>query len=139
MIIPNSVLGESLIVNHSFPDSHYRIDVQVGVAYDSDVELARQTMVEAASGVEDVWDGRPVEALFMEMGDSALIFRIRVWIRSFEDTRRIVDRVNTAVFKALKENEIDIPFPQRTLHHRVERRQVEKLRGVLRSQGEGQD
>ena len=136
VIIPNSVLGESLIVNHSFPNSHYRIDVRVGVGYDSDVEVARQTMIEAAEQVEGVWGGRPVEALFMEMGDSALIFRIRVWIESYQDARRIVDRVNTAVFKALNAKGIDIPYPQRTLHHQLERREIEKIGGILRSRGE---
>lgn len=128
VVIPNSILGKSLIVNHSFPDSHYRIQMHVGIGYDSDVELARQTMIEAATGVEGVWEGRQVEALFMEMGDSALIFRIRVWIQSYEDARRIIDRVNTAVFKALTEKGIAIPFPQRTLHHRVGDDQIERIR-----------
>ncbi len=127
VIIPNSVLGESLIVNHSFPNSHYRIDIHVGVGYDSDVEQARQTMIDAATQVDGVWDGREVEALFMEMGDSALVFRIRVWIQSYQDARRIVDRVNTAVFKALNEKGIDIPFPQRTLHHQIGDDQMETI------------
>jgi small-conductance mechanosensitive channel len=128
VVIPNSILGKSLIVNHSFPDSHYRIQMHVGIGYDSDVELARQTMIEAATGVEGVWDGRKVEALFMEMGDSALIFRIRVWIQSYEDARRIIDRVNTAVFKALTDRGIEIPYPQRTLHHQVDEEQIAQLR-----------
>jgi small-conductance mechanosensitive channel len=128
VVIPNSVLGGSLIVNHSFPDSHYRIETHVGVGYDSDIELARATMIEAATGVEGVWDGREVEALFMEMGDSALIFRIRVWIESFADARRIVDRVNTAVFSALKNQGIEIPFPQRDIHLFLDRDQLDWVR-----------
>jgi small-conductance mechanosensitive channel len=132
VVVPNSILGESLIVNHSYPDSHYRIEVHVGVGYESDVELARQTMIEAASEVEGVWEGRPVEALFLEMGDSALIFRIRVWIESYEDTRRIVDRVNTAVFQALKEVDIDIPFPHRVVHHQLGQSDFDELSKRLR-------
>lgn len=129
VIVPNSILGESLIVNHSYPNSYYRIEIHVGVGYGTDIELARATMVEAASGVEGVWGGREVEALFMEMGDSALIFRIRVWIESYEDTRRIVDRVNTAVYRALNEREIDIPFPQIAVHHRSGDLELARLRG----------
>ncbi len=86
-------------------------------------------MVDSASGVKGVWDGREVEALFMEMADSALIFRIRVWIQSYEDTRRIVDRVNTAVYKALTEAGIDIPYPQRVLHHELGDLDLGRLRG----------
>ncbi len=117
VIIPNSIIGKSLIINHSFPNSHYRIEVSVGVAYGSDIERARQVMIDAAMGVEGIRTTEPVEALFQEMGDSALLFRLRVWIESYVDTRRIVDRVNSAVYKSLNEAGIVIPFPQRDVHH----------------------
>lgn len=120
VIIPNSVIGKSLIINHSYPDSHYRIEVNVGIGYGSDIEKARRLMVEAAQGVEGVRRENPVEALFVEMGDSALLFRIRVWIQSYTDTRRIVDRVNTAVYQSLTEAGVEIPFPQVDVHHYVD-------------------
>lgn len=136
VIVPNSILGKSLIVNHSYPDSHYRIEVHVGVAYGTDIEHARETMIRAATEVEGVWPKRQVEALFMEMADSALIFRIRVWIESYVDTRRIVDRVNTAVYAALLEEGIDIPFPTQTLLHQVGEVSGERVR-VLGEQWRG--
>lgn len=117
VIIPNSTIGKSLIINHSFPDSHYRIDVNVGVAYGTDIEKARQVMLEAARHVEGVRAEDRNEALFISMGDSALSFRIRVWIESYVDARRVVDRVNSAVYKALNDAGIVIPFPQRDVHH----------------------
>ena len=117
VIIPNSVIGKSLIINHSFPNSHYRIDIHVGVAYGTDIEVARQVLIDAAKGVEGIRPQDPVEALFLEMGDSALLFRLRVWIESYVDTRRIVDKVNSAVYKALNQAGISMPFPQRDVHH----------------------
>ncbi len=117
VIIPNSSIAASLIVNHSYPNSQYRIQTKVGVAYGTDIEQARQVMIEAARTVEGVVPDRPVEALFMEMADSALVFWLRVWIQSYEDTRRITDRLNTAVYRALREAGISIPFPQRDVHH----------------------
>lgn len=131
VIIPNSVIGKSLIINHSFPDSHYRIDVNVGIAYGSDIEKARQLMVQAAQGVEGVRRENPVEALFIEMGDSGLLFRIRVWIESYTDTRRIVDRVNTAVYQALTEAGVEIPFPQVDVHHHIDPAGIALLKGTL--------
>ena len=71
VIVPNSVIGRSLIVNHSFPDSVYRIQIHIGVAYGSDLELARQTIIEAVKDVRGVMPNRLVEALFLEFGDSA--------------------------------------------------------------------
>lgn len=126
VVIPNSILGKSLIVNHSYPNSHYRIQLHVGVEYGTDIERARQVIIEAASTVEGLWEDRPVEALFIEMGESALIFRIRVWIESYADTRRIIDRVNSAVYPALEQAGIGIPYPQLTVRHRVEDIEEEK-------------
>jgi MscS family membrane protein len=118
VIIPNSVIGKSLIVNHSYPDTQYRIEIHVGVGYGTNLEHARKTLIEAVEGVEGVLEDRPVEALFLEFGDSALIFRVRWWLESYVDTRRMFDRVNTAMYNALRREGIEMPFPQREVHHR---------------------
>jgi small-conductance mechanosensitive channel len=118
VIVPNSVIGKSLIVNHCYPDTQYRIQIRIGVAYGTDLELARRTMIEAVGGVEGVLPDRPVEALFLEFGDSALIFRVRWWLESYEDTRRMFDRVNTALYNALNDAGIELPNPQLDVHHK---------------------
>ena len=73
-------------------------------------------MVNAVKNVEGVLQDRKVEALFLEFGDSALIFRVRWWLESYVDTRRMFDRVNTAIYNALKEENILLPFPQMDVH-----------------------
>ena len=133
VIVPNAIIGKSLIVNHAFPNSQYRIQVNIGVAYGSDVELARQTMIEAVRGVEGVLQDKPIEALFLEFGDSALVFRLRWWIESYVDTRRMFDKVNTAVYRALKEAGIEIPFPQQDVHFRIDPQEIEQIARALRS------
>ena len=127
VIIPNSIIGKSLIVNHSYPDSMYRIQIHIGVGYGTDVEHARRTIIGAVEKVEGVLADHPVEALFLEFGDSAMIFRVRWWLDSYEDTRRMFDRVNTAIYARLIEEGIEIPAPQREIHHRFET-QVQPLR-----------
>jgi MscS family membrane protein len=120
VIVPNSVMGKSLIVNHSYPDTQYRIQVHIGVAYGTDLEQARDTMINAVQGVEGVLEDRPVEALFLEFGDSALVFRVRWWIESYVDTRRMFDSVNTAIYQALQEKGIEIPYPQLEVRQRAD-------------------
>jgi small-conductance mechanosensitive channel len=117
VIVPNSVIGKSLIVNYSYPDTTYRIQIHVGLAYGTDLEHARRTLIQAVQDVEGVLKDNPVEALFLEFGDSALIFRVRWWLDSYEDTRRMFDRVNTAMYNALRAEGIEMPFPQRDVHH----------------------
>jgi small-conductance mechanosensitive channel len=118
VIVPNSVISKSLIVNHSYPDSLYRIENHVGLAYGTDIEKAREVIVEAVKTVEGVLTDHPVEALFLEFGDSSLVFRVRWWLDSYVDTRRMFDSVNTAIYKALNEAGIVIPFPQRVVTHK---------------------
>ena len=133
VIIPNSVIGKSLIVNHSYPDTQYRIQVNIGVGYGTDLEFARKTMIDAIRSVDGVLQERKIEALFLEFGPSALIFRVRWWIESYVDTRRMFDSVNTAVYNALNKAEIELPFPTRELHHKFGEDTFKEVKAILRS------
>jgi len=118
VIVPNSVISASLIVNHTYPDTTYRSENTVGVAYGTDLEKARQIIIEAVKTVDGVLPDKPVEALFLEFGDSSLNFLVRWWMDHYIDTRRMADKVNTAIYNAFNENGIEIPFPQRVVTHK---------------------
>ncbi|HAV76684.1 MAG TPA: mechanosensitive ion channel protein MscS, partial [Anaerolineae bacterium] len=79
---------------------------------------ARKVIIEAVKTVDGVLEGHPVEALFLEFGESSLIFRVRWWLNSYVDTRRMFDSVNTAIYGALNEAGIEMPFPQRVVTHK---------------------
>ena len=96
------------------------------------MEHARKTLIEAVSKVEGVDPSRPVEALFLEFGDSALIFRVRWWLDSYVDTRRMFDKVNTAMYNALNEARIEIPFPQQDVRLKLNEDKAEKFREALK-------
>ncbi len=116
VIVPNSVIGKSLVVNYSYPDTQYRIEIQIGLAYGTDIEKVRKIMVDTVKEVEGVLKDKQVEALFLEFGASALIFRVRWWLDSYYDARRMFDKVNTALYYALTEAGIKIPNPQLDVH-----------------------
>ncbi len=116
VILPNAVIGKSLIVNHSYPDTRYRVQTEVGIAYGTDIEEARRVMIEAVRAQDWVMKDERIEALFLEYGDSALIFRVRCWIKHYVETRRIIDKLNTGLYDALNQAGIEIPFPQRVVH-----------------------
>jgi MscS family membrane protein len=131
VIVPNSVIGVNQVINYTYPDPRYRIQTHVGVAYGTDIETARRVMVESVRGVEGVLADKPVDALYVEMGDSAMIFRVRWWIESYADTRRMFDRVHTALQKALDEAGIESPFPTQTLNLKVEPGTAPHVSGVV--------
>ena len=132
VIVPNSVISKSLIVNHSYPDTQYRIQIEIGVAYGTDLEFARKTIIDTVRGVEGVLPDRKVEALFLRFGDSAHIFRIRWWLESYVDTRRMFDRVNTALYNALNEAGIEMPFPSQEVYHKIDSEDVPQFIEVFR-------
>lgn len=111
VIVPNAKIGSDQVINYSYPDPQYRIEMEIGIGYGQDVENVRRTIVEAVRPVEGVLQDRPVEALYVKMAEQAMMFRIRWWIESYVDTRRMFDKVNTALQKALDEAGIECPYP----------------------------
>ena len=111
VIVPNSIIGSNQVINYTYPDPQYRIQTHVGIAYGTDIEAARQVIIQAVRHVEGVLADKPVDALYIEMGDSAMIFRVRWWIESYIDTRRMFDRVHSALQMALDDAGIESPFP----------------------------
>jgi small-conductance mechanosensitive channel len=114
--VPNSVIGKGLVVNYSDPSTVYRVQTHVGVEYGADLEEARKVMIEAILAEDWVMKERPVEALMLEFGDSALVFRVRCWIEHYIETRRVIDKMNTALYHALDKAGIIIPLPQQEIH-----------------------
>jgi len=110
VIVPNSTIGNNQVVNYTFPDPHYRVQMDIGVGYGQDIEEVRRIIVTTLRNVDGILSDRPVDALYVEMGDSTMIFRVRWWIESYEDTRRVYDRVNTSLQQALDAGGIETAY-----------------------------
>ncbi len=85
LIVPNSQVAKSQIVNYNYPDTRYRLQTDIGVAYGIDIDRIRMAATDAVRGVNDVLDDEPVDVYFIEFGDSARKVRVRWWIASFHD------------------------------------------------------
>jgi potassium efflux system protein len=117
VIVPNSDLIADRVVNWTLHDQIRRIDIPVGVAYGSDPTA----VVALLSGVardhaKVLGDPEPV-TLFMAFGESSLDFEMRLWTR-FDVWLKVRSDILVAVYAALQEAGIEIPFPQRDLHLR---------------------
>ncbi len=110
VIVPNSTIGNNQVINYTFPDPQYRVQMDIGVGYGQDVEEVRRIIVTTLRNVDGILSDRPVDALYSEMGESTMIIRVRWWIESYEDTRRVYDRVNTALQQSLDEAGIETAY-----------------------------
>lgn len=118
IILPNSIIGSNQVVNYSYPDASYRSETDLCVGYDTDLKAVRRLIVGTVRGVEGVLADRPIDALYVEMGDSGVIFRVRWWIETYVDLRRNIDRVHTALQAAF--DEAGIPFASTTQSVRLQ-------------------
>ena len=115
--LPNAHIATAKVVNESGgPHEKTRVSVHVGVAYGSDVDRVHEVLLAAARSVECVIDDPEPYVRFVEMGDSALIFRVQGWIDEPAMRGSGIDGLNTAIYKALGQAGIEIPFPQRVVH-----------------------
>jgi small-conductance mechanosensitive channel len=119
VIVPNSIIGTNQVVNYTYPDPRYRVETHVSIAYGTDIEMARRIIIDAMGQVEGVLPDRPVDALYVEMGDSAMVFRVRWWIESYEDMRRMFDKVHTALQHAFDEERLESPYPTQSVNVRI--------------------
>jgi small-conductance mechanosensitive channel len=122
VIVPNSELVSQQVTNWVLHDPVGRLTLDIGVAYGSDVEKVRDVLLEVANTNEYiVTDGvsapKP-KVLFMSFGESSLDFELRIWIKQIRRRFDATSAVNFAVDAAFRENNIEIPFPQRDLHVR---------------------
>ncbi len=115
LIIPNSDLCNTLLVNQAFPDVRAKGRVNVGVAYGSDVAEVKRLMIETALEVEAVMRDPAPDAFFVSFGDSALNMSLFFWVEDYSNVFGTTDKINTLILQRFREHGIDIPFPIRTV------------------------
>jgi small-conductance mechanosensitive channel len=120
IIVPNSDLITHPITNWSYGDPKVQIRIPIGVAYGTDVERLRAVLLEVAAEHPSVLKSPEPTVLFEGFGDSALNFELGVWTQDMaQKPRRFRSAINFAIERKLRENNIEIPFPQRVVHLRT--------------------
>ena len=114
--MPNRKIFEEAIINLSVTQRR-RVDIDVGVAYSSDLDEVDSATREAIEQVVDRDASRGVEIYFKEFGDSSINLVARFWIpfAKKSDYFRARDQAIRAIKKIYDARGITIPFPSRTL------------------------
>jgi small-conductance mechanosensitive channel len=117
IIIPNSEFINNRVTNWTVNDRQVRFNIPLGVSYGSDPERVREVLLEVAGRHPDVLKDPAPQILFKGFGDSSLDFHLRVWTTTRVQTPLpLASELYFSIFRAFKENGIEIPFPQRDLH-----------------------
>lgn len=115
VIIPNSVLFKNPVTVRTDKDTR-RVTIMCGVAYDEDVDKAREVIAKAVESVDSVNKDKPVQIFANAFGASSVDFEVTWWTGSAPvDIRTSRDHVVAAVKRALDDAKIEIPYPYQTL------------------------
>jgi small-conductance mechanosensitive channel len=116
IIVPNSEFVSKDVINYSHGDPTYRLDIDVGVSYGSDLEMVLKSLQEVADENKHVLSQPKAEVHLIEFGESSWNMQLRAWIGNVKDYPRIRNELNKAVVRKFREYGVEIPFPQRDLH-----------------------
>jgi small-conductance mechanosensitive channel len=119
IIVPNASFISNTVTNWSYGDPKVRFRIPFGVAYGSDVEKLRELMLEVAREHPKALAHPAPNLFFLGFGDSSLNFELSVWtVEMTFNPRRFRSELYFAIEKKLRDNGIEIPFPQRDVHFR---------------------
>jgi potassium efflux system protein len=118
VIVPNASLVTEKVTNWTYSDRLRRMDVPVGVAYGSAPEKVLELLLAVAHAHPGVLAEPAPEALFMGFGESALNFELRAWTARFNHWAAVRSELGVAVYAALRDVGLEIPFPQREVRLR---------------------
>jgi small-conductance mechanosensitive channel len=122
IILPNSKIANEKVINLTEPDNKMKVRVTVGVDYSSDIQKAKQIMLEAANNHPDtIHDAdRAPFVRVIDFGESAVMLKLYTWVYELDNQWRVGGELREEIFKRFKEEGIQIPFPQRVVHIRNE-------------------
>jgi small-conductance mechanosensitive channel len=118
-IVPNSDFISSKVINWSHGDPKIRLDIQVGVSYDSNLETVMDTLKRVARENPDVLNHPEPQVLLWEFGDSSWNMELQTWIKEPYRYRRIRSDLNCAIVEKFRASNIEISYPQRDIHVRT--------------------
>ena len=116
LILPNSVFSQSTVKNYTLRDNLFRLGVEVGVTYDSDMKQVMAVLEKTA--LEQPWGSKNAESrvLLLDFGDSAVIFGIYLNVDDPWKQRVYMSELRKAIWFAFKEAGIVIAFNQMDVH-----------------------
>ena len=119
VIIPNSKLSNSTIINTNRPKQDLKLRINIGVDYDSDLDFVEEITLKIAKDIMNSVDGGYTDfepkLLYSEFGDSSINFSVLMKVKHFDARRELNHHFIKAISREYRKHDINIPFPIRTL------------------------
>jgi len=124
VVIPNSKLAQSVVINYSLPERRMAVPIPIGVSYSSDPEKVERILKEEAKNaigkVHGLIDEEPIVRFVPGFGESSLDFTLICHVNDFTDQYPVQHELRKRIFKRFRQEGIEIPFPHRTVYLHTE-------------------
>lgn len=114
VIIPNGTLSNSIITNVTARDLR-KLEVKVGISYDSDIRRAKELLEKILREDEDTKSDKEMVVFVDELGASSVIMGFRVWVAT-DRYWPVKWRLNERIKEEFDANGIEIPYNQLQVH-----------------------
>lgn len=117
IMVPNEDFITSRVTNWTFSDKKGRIEINIGVSYNSDLDKVYELILEAAKEHTLCISDPPPLCFLLDFAESSVNFVLYFWIADISaGRRRARSDVMFSIWRKLKSNNIEIPFPQRDIN-----------------------
>ena len=115
LIMPNSVISQSTVKNYTLRDNKFRLEVLVGVSYDSDMKKVMEVLKSAALKMSWRVDDE-VSVLMRDFGSSSVDFGVYITIEHPWEQKKYMSELRQMIWFDFKDNDIVIAYPQLDVH-----------------------
>ncbi|MGD2023844.1 MAG: mechanosensitive ion channel family protein, partial [Desulfobacterales bacterium] len=116
IIIPNNEIMVRDIINYTTITEKIRLRINIGIAYDADMQTAKDIILSVADATEWVAKEPPPVVVVKNFGDSSVDLQLRVWIDDARKRMRTISNITDRVKTAFDEQGIEIPYPKRDIY-----------------------
>lgn len=120
IVVPNEDFITTRVVNYTDSGSANRYEAAFSVSYDTDINLVPEIVEAAVAKHKDVLDKPfPPDCELRAFGESGIDFAVEFWVNGIDDGKnKYTSDVLFLIWNALKDEDIEIPYPQRVVHHK---------------------
>ena len=128
LVIPNAILAKEIIRNYHLPQKLHVEPVDIGFSYDDPPNKVKKVLKETALATKGVLDKPEPVIQTIQYNDSSIDYRVRLFLADYDRVPQIRDEFVSRIWYAANRNNLNIPFPIRTIYHQPPERTKQEER-----------
>ena len=115
LLIPNSKLIEMTVQNLTHRGTQSGFAISIGVAYGTDMDLAREILLRCARESKQVLNTPAPQVFCVDFGESSVDLQLRIWVQESFRIEGVKSALRFRILEEFTKARVEIPFPQRVV------------------------